>query len=398
MSPFITYSALILLLIAIVIIALLLSKQKKSIEIIAEKKVEQETPAISPVAKEDADKFETEKIRLAARQEKLEEKNKKLFAMSETVYKEKKKVDEQNELLIAEKEKLEIEKKKVDEKIKKLWSQSTAIHKEKERIEKIKIEVEHKHKEIVDSVTYAKRIQDAILPNVEEISTAFPQSFVLFKPKDIVAGDFYWFHTDPDGEGTSFIAAADCTGHGVPGAFMSMLGSDKLNDSILHSTDVSKILQLVNLGMKKALRQTDKADSTRDGMDIALCSFNKELTQMSYTAANRPLWIIRNGKNEVEETKATKTAIGGLTADDQEFTKHTVNLNKGDFIYIFTDGYADQFSPDDKKLMTRKFKEVLLSIQHLPMTEQGVYLEKFIDDWKVNTEQTDDVLVIGIKI
>jgi serine phosphatase RsbU (regulator of sigma subunit) len=253
--------------------------------------------------------------------------------------------------------------------------------------------VEEKNNEITDSINYAKRIQSSILPPLEEIHSALPNSFVLFKPKDIVSGDFYWFHKTND---SVLIAAADCTGHGVPGAFMSMLNSDKLNEAVEASKDVSKILQLVNVGLKKALRQSDKDDSTRDGMDIAICKLIG--LKLEYAGANRPLWIIPHGKKEIEETKATKTAIGGLTEDEQEFTKHTVDLQKGDTVYIFTDGFADQFSPDDKKLMTKKFKETLYLIQEKSMEEQREFLNTFIENWKGNMEQTDDILVIGVRV
>jgi serine phosphatase RsbU (regulator of sigma subunit)/tetratricopeptide (TPR) repeat protein len=267
--------------------------------------------------------------------------------------------------------------------------------KQKELIEEQKHLVEEKNQEITDSISYAQRIQQSILPPLEEINTALPNSFILFKPKDIVSGDFYWFHHAED---SILIAAADCTGHGVPGAFMSMLNSDKLNEAVEKSTDVSKILQLVNLGLKKALKQSEKDATSRDGMDIALVSFNKEMRRLEYAGANRPLWIVRNGKNEIEETKATKTAIGGFTDDKQIFTKHSFELKKGDTIYIFSDGYADQFSPNDKKLMTKKFKENIYAIQDKTMIEQKEFLNTFIDSWKGNMEQTDDILVIGVRV
>jgi serine phosphatase RsbU (regulator of sigma subunit) len=255
--------------------------------------------------------------------------------------------------------------------------------------------LEHKQKEILDSINYAQRIQSSILPPLDEIYLALPNSFVLFKPKDIVSGDFYWFAKKGS---KNFTAAADCTGHGVPGAFMSMLNSDKLNEAIALHDDVSEILKSVNKGLKKALGQSDRDDSTRDGMDIALISLNKEMTQLEYAAANRPLWIIHYETNEISEIKATKTAIGGYTEDEQVFTKHEVQLNKGDTIYIFSDGYADQFSSDDKKLMTRQFKENLLKIQSMDMGSQRDYLDNFIEAWKSGIEQTDDILVIGVKI
>ncbi len=289
---------------------------------------------------------------------------------------------------------LVLEKKILEEKV---TERTAEVVKQKEHIEEQK-------KEITDSINYAKRIQKSILPPLTEVETALPNSFILFKPKDIVSGDFYWFYVSPSGGGGQrpgeviLIAAADCTGHGVPGAFMSTIGSEKLNEAVAHSSDVGSILQHVNLLMKKVLRQSSKEDSTRDGMDIALCAFNKEMTNFEYAGANRPLWMIRKGSSEIEETKATKTAIGGLTDDKQVFTKHKIEIQKGDTLYLFSDGYADQFGSNNKKLMTKKFKEVLLSIQHKPMNEQKDFLDSYIENWKGGMEQTDDILVIGIKI
>lgn len=257
--------------------------------------------------------------------------------------------------------------------------------------------LETQKKEITDSINYAQRIQHSMLPPLEEIYASLPEAFVLFSPKDIVSGDFYWFHKSNNDE--IFIAAADCTGHGVPGAIMSMLGTEKLNEAVAKSNDVSMILSMVNQGVKKSLRQSGSENSTRDGMDIALVSFNKMSLKLKYTGANRPLWVIRNERPEiVEEVKATKTAIGGTTEDSQVFENHELQLHKGDSIYIFSDGYADQFSPDDKKLMTRKFKEIILSIQSLSMNGQKEHLDDFMTKWKGNMEQTDDILVIGMKV
>jgi serine phosphatase RsbU (regulator of sigma subunit)/antitoxin component YwqK of YwqJK toxin-antitoxin module len=272
---------------------------------------------------------------------------------------------------------------------------NTLIEQQKADVISQKELIEIKNHEITDSINYAQRIQRSILPPLSEVSAALSNSFILFKPKDIVSGDFFWFENTKD---KVLIAAADCTGHGVPGAFMSTIGSEKLNEAVKDSTDVSEILNLVNRGMKKVLRQSEKADSTRDGMDIALCAFNKEMTKVEYAGANRPLWIIRKGSTEIEETKATKVAIGGYTEDEQVFTKHIIDLQKGDSVYIFSDGYADQFSPQDKKLMTRKFKEILLSIQDKSMEEQKQFLGTFIEDWRGDMEQTDDILVIGVRI
>ena len=261
--------------------------------------------------------------------------------------------------------------------------------------EKNKI-IEEKNKDITDSITYAKRIQQAKLPKKEDIYSSLTQSFILFKPKDIVSGDFYFFHKNSQ---SVFIAAADCTGHGVPGAFMSMIGSEKLEDAIYQSNNTSEILKKLNKGIKTSLRQSDSDESTRDGMDIALCSVDTQNIIVKYAGANRPLWIIRNGQTNVEEIKATKTAIGGLTEDNQHFDTHEIKLQQGDTFYICTDGYADQFSGQDgKKLMTRKFKEILVSIQNKTMQEQEKHLDNFVENWKAGAEQVDDILVIGVRL
>ena len=273
--------------------------------------------------------------------------------------------------------------------------QKDIIEVQKTEVEKSKLVIEGKNKDITDSITYAKRIQQAKLPIKEEIYSLLPKSFVLFKPKDIVSGDFYFFQKK---EQSVFIAAADCTGHGVPGAFMSMIGSDKLEDAVSESSDPSEILSLLNIGIKTSLRQSDSYESTRDGMDIALCSIDLENRIVRYAGANRPLWIIRKGQTSLEEIKATKKAIGGLTEDNQHFDNHEIQLQQGDTFYLSTDGYADTFGAGEKKLMTKKFKEVLVSIKEMTLREQEKHLDDFIEKWKAGIEQVDDILVIGVRL
>lgn len=256
--------------------------------------------------------------------------------------------------------------------------------------------IARKNHEITDSINYAERIQRSILPPLLEVATALPESFILFKPKDIVSGDFYWFFESPN---KILIAVADCTGHGVPGAFMSAIGSEKLNEAAMHSDDVSTILQSVNIGMKKVLHQSADGNSTSDGMDIAICAFNKDMTRVAYAGANRPIWVIRNGNNIIEETKATKAAIGGYTIDEQKFAKHEINLQKNDTVYLFSDGFADQFGVgNNKKLKTKSFKKEILVNQFKSMEDQKMHLDSFIENWKGNIEQTDDILVVGIRV
>lgn len=255
--------------------------------------------------------------------------------------------------------------------------------------------ISYKNREITDSLIYAKRIQSAILPDIKLILKALEQSFILYAPKDIVSGDFYGFSQKND---KVIIAAADCTGHGVSGAFMSMIGSSLFNQIIneRNITTPSLILNELNEGVIQSLKQRDS--ESHDGMDIALCSFDLRQQTLEFAGANRPLWIIRN--NTIIIYPANKFPIGGLQIlHDDNFTNHEIKLEANDTIYIFSDGFADQFGGQlGKKFMTKRFKNELLSIQHLNMQQQENHLKKLFEDWKGNNEQVDDVLVIGIRI
>jgi serine phosphatase RsbU (regulator of sigma subunit)/Tfp pilus assembly protein PilF len=264
--------------------------------------------------------------------------------------------------------------------------------------------IEERNKDITSSINYARRIQQAMLPREGMLQEFEPDSFVLFAPKDIVSGDFYWMSPAKAGaEEGFFVAAADCTGHGVPGAFMSMLGMEKLNEAAALSQSPATMLHILNKSIKKALGQTGSEGETRDGMDIALLHIvypdggRTDQVRVFYAAANRPLWIIRKDA-ELEEIKATKVAIGGHTSDEQEFTGHELVLSKGDTVYLFTDGYADQFSASGKKFMTRKMKDLLLDIRCQPLAKQKEMLLDLHLNWRGDMEQTDDVLVIGIRL
>jgi len=258
--------------------------------------------------------------------------------------------------------------------------------------------IAQKNKDITDSINYAKRIQDSMLPSLSNITKAFPSSFVLYKPKDIVSGDFYWF-TQHDG--LTFIAAVDCTGHGVPGAIMSMVGNDKLNYAVIEKkrSNPSEVLMQLNQSVKESLQQNQFTDgsATNDGMDIAFCAFDLSNCKLSFAGANRPLYMVRNG--EIKELTATKASIGGSTSSQQLFPSNILDVQKGDMVYLFSDGYPDQFGGEQgKKLMTRRFKEILLSIHEHPPEKQQVILESKFNEWKGSLEQVDDVLVIGIKV
>ncbi|MBK9477930.1 MAG: SpoIIE family protein phosphatase [Bacteroidetes bacterium] len=253
--------------------------------------------------------------------------------------------------------------------------------------------------DIKDSINYAQRIQEAILPMDSIIKKVFPDSFILFKPRDVVSGDFYWFGTvEKNGNLYHIIAAADCTGHGVPGAFMSMIGNTILSEIVIarEIVDPSKILFELHHGIRKALKQN--LTTSRDGMDICLCTINLTDNTINYAGAYNPLWVLKNN-SDIEIVKANKCAIGGFTEDNQIFESHKLHLYKGDIIYLFTDGYADQFGGEyGKKMTAKKFKEAILSVANDSMEKQKFYLNNFIEIWKGKEFQVDDILVIGIKL
>jgi serine phosphatase RsbU (regulator of sigma subunit) len=244
---------------------------------------------------------------------------------------------------------------------------------------------------VQDSIRYAKRIQSAILPPNREIDEKLPNSFVLYKPKDIVAGDFYWLESVDD---TVLFAAADCTGHGVPGAMVSVICNNGLNRSV-REYNLHDPALILNKTRELVVSEFAKSEEeVKDGMDIALCSLKGNL--LSYAGAHNPLWIIRNG--ELLETKANKQPIGQFDLPEP-YTTHTFELQAGDSFYIFSDGYPDQFGGEKgKKFKTANFKKLLLSIQEESMTRQKELLDKAFEDWKGDLDQLDDVCVIGVRI
>ncbi len=262
--------------------------------------------------------------------------------------------------------------------------------------------VEDKNREIVDSINYALRLQQAILPPKENFDHALRDSFVLFKPKDIVSGDFYWLSHKED---ETLVAAVDCTGHGVPGALVSMVGSSGLDRCVSEfglrkpSDILDKLKELVVATFES------NGEEVKDGMDIALVSLrylpakdNSTVCVLQYSGANNPLWILRKGASEIEETKADKQPIGKFDYG-KPFTNHEVEVHPGDCVYIFTDGYADQFGgPLGKKFRYKTLKTLLLSISDKPMSGQQKILDDTIESWRGDLQQIDDVCVIGIRI
>lgn len=254
--------------------------------------------------------------------------------------------------------------------------------------------ISEKSREITDSITYAKRIQGAILPEHTIVKKHLPYSFILYQPKDIVSGDFYWMTEKND---ALFLAIADCTGHGVPGALMSVIGVNQLNTIVQEKAilNPSEILTELDKNVSKILNQNKK--EIRDGMDIALMKIDLKSRLLEFASANRPLYYVRN--KILTEIKPSKFAIGGLEyGKGKNFEAMQVQLQAGDMVYVSTDGYADQFgSEKNKKMTAKKFKQLLENVSNHEPAEQEQQLLKFFNDFKLSYEQTDDVLVAGIR-
>lgn len=270
-------------------------------------------------------------------------------------------------------------------------------------ISKQKEIVEHKNKEIVDSINYAKYIQNALLPSDKIIANLPFKCFVLFKPKDIVSGDFYWIHQKTSLTNCIYIAAVDCTGHGVPGAMVSVVGNNGLNRCVdeFNLSDTGLILDKLSHLVEETFEKSD--NELKDGMDISLLKVEiakekNSAVNIQWSGANNPLWILRKGAVEIEETKADKQPIGKYISKSF-FTKHTFTLHEGDRIYLFTDGFADQFGgPKGKKFKYKQLQDLLISTSRFSLEEQKSELDLVFNSWKKGLEQIDDVCVIGIQI
>jgi serine phosphatase RsbU (regulator of sigma subunit) len=254
-----------------------------------------------------------------------------------------------------------------------------------------------KNKEITDSIKYAKRLQEAILPPSALVKRLLPDSFVLYKPKDIVSGDFYFVE---EWGGKVFVAAVDCTGHGVPGAFMSIVGYNLLNQA-LNVYGLEKpflILNDLNKNISKMLHQSQEDSAVKDGMDICLISLDKEKKILEYAGAYNPLWIVRKG--ELIELKPDKFPVGAFLGEDiKYFTHNMFQLEPDDMLYLFTDGYADQFGgPAGKKFKYKQLQQLMITNSVKAVNEQYLGFDETFEKWKGNLEQIDDILMIGIKI
>lgn len=289
-----------------------------------------------------------------------------------------------NRLQITKKQNLIIENQKMEVELK------------NEEITHQKELVEEKQKEIIDSINYAKRIQQAVLTDDDVWSKVSKEHFILFKPKDIVSGDFYWAYNTPNNR--SVFALADCTGHGVPGGFMSMLGNSFLNEIVVENKifKADEILNKLRSKIINALEQKG-GEQQKDGMDISLCVWNKLDNTLEFAGANNPLWLLRG--SELQEYKADKMPIGTYLENEVPFTSTMIQLQKGDIVFLSTDGYADQFGgPKGKKYKYKPLIENLIRNSNLPMQEQKIALDNTFNQWKHHHDQVDDVSVIGVKV
>jgi serine phosphatase RsbU (regulator of sigma subunit) len=254
--------------------------------------------------------------------------------------------------------------------------------------------VDNKNKEITDSIEYALRIQNAILPPTGLVKNCLGSCFIYYRPKDIVAGDFYWIEKLDD---VVLFAACDCTGHGVPGAMVSVICHNALNRAV-REFGLKQPAEILDKTAEIVIESFSKSEEDiKDGMDVSLCSYNTKTKVLQWAGANNPLWLFKNG--ELIETKADKQPIG-MNDSRKPFTNHTFNLNTSDTIYLFSDGVTDQFGGEtgNKKLTKKRFREFILSIQGKEMKEQEITLDKFITDYRKKVEQIDDMLVMGVKI
>lgn len=278
----------------------------------------------------------------------------------------------------------------------KVVERTEEVVRQKEEVERQGRKVVELYKNVTDSIRYAKRLQESILPPDKRIRELLPNSFVYYRPKDIVSGDFYWFEQVED---KVVFAAVDCTGHGVPGAFMSLIGHNGLNQTVKERgrTRPSDILMDLNRIAYDALHKDREQGLVRDGMDMALCCYDPAKGVLEYAGANNPLYLLRAG--EVLTFTADKNAIGSFDLPGGSFTDHRIKVQPGDLVYVFSDGYADQFGgPKGKKFLYRRFRELLLEICGQPMDQQRAALHEAFSKWRGGHEQVDDILVIGVRI
>ncbi|MBE0673799.1 MAG: SpoIIE family protein phosphatase, partial [Bacteroidales bacterium] len=259
-----------------------------------------------------------------------------------------------------------------------------------------KEEIEQQNIEITDSINYAKRIQSSILPDVVKLKDSFRDAFIIFLPRDIVSGDFYWFERLDDDR--FILACADSTGHGVPGAFMSMIGSTLLQDIVTRQniTRPSEVLTMLDKQIFSTLNRNLDVGVSNDGMDMVICEFSLKSRHIRFASAMRPVILIMEG--EPIYIKGNRSSVGGMAYSEKFFDDQEYYLSEGDAIYLFSDGFPDQFGGEDgKKMKVARLKKLIESLTQMPMEEQKDYITNFFYDWKGDHEQVDDILFMGIK-
>ncbi len=277
----------------------------------------------------------------------------------------------------------------------KVVERTEEVVRQKEEVERQSRKVVELYKNVTDSIRYAKRLQDSILPPDKRIRELLPESFVFYRPKDIVSGDFYW--VDRIDDRVAF-AAVDCTGHGVPGAFMSLIGHNGLNQAVREQgrSRPSEVLKVLNKIAFDALHKDREEMMVRDGMDMALCNYDPQRMVLEYAGANSPLYLVRG--EEVLRFTPDKRPIGSFDLEGHAFTDHRIKLEQGDMVYIFSDGYADQFGgPRGKKFLYKRFRDLLLEVSRFPIEQQRSMLDEAFKGWRGAHEQVDDILVIGMR-
>ncbi len=290
-----------------------------------------------------------------------------------------------------------VQKRRDNQKIK---EQNSQIREANEELTVLNEAISKQNSEIMDSISYAQRIQSAMMPPVAYFNELLDEAFILYRPRDIVSGDFFWIRQVNQ---YIILAAADCTGHGVPGAFMSLLGISYLNEIVQRReiTQAGEVLNELRQQIKHSLRQHGQPDETKDGIDMALCVIDQKNRTMQYAGAFNPLYLIREekGNTELIEFKADRMPLGYHQGKDRAFTNHDIKLEIGDTFYIFSDGFIDQKGgPDQKKYMSKKFKSLLMEIHDRPLFDQKNILEKTLTDWMGNQSQIDDILVVGVRV
>lgn len=287
--------------------------------------------------------------------------------------------------------------KKVKERTAQVVAQKEEIEAQRDEIEKHRDQLAEQQKHIMDSITYAKRLQWAILPTEDYIKELFPENFIVFHPKDIVSGDIYWFNKIGN---KKFFSAIDCTGHGVPGALVSMVGHNWLDYAVkdLKLERPVDILEALNAGVTSTFKEKDEDGAVKDGMDLALCCVDYDNMKMQFAGAYNPAIIVRNG--ELIQLKGDKCPIGAFSRRAVAgYTHQEIDIMKGDMVYVFSDGYADQFGGDDgRKFLMANFKKLLIDVHALPVQQQKERLDDTFFDWMKYEHQLDDILVVGIRI